>query len=184
MWQDLDDALFVSPADARDWAQRLTVAEDHNGACETVFIGQAPEFLRLRPSYVDRAAFLELLTKGLTKFFHGATTFSQLSKSSIQGGMYQLFSDEIQQLFQDTNCSTSLLRSKALQKISKKALGGLSFMYVEILNEISMPQVFLWMQEKTLFGMGAFLENKAPGINFDAVDLVRSVIVFFMLFRN
>ena len=33
----------------------------------------------------------------------------------------------------------------------------------EILNDVDLAQVFLWFQEKSLFGMGALLHNPNPG---------------------
>ncbi len=48
--------------------------------------------------------------------------------------------------------------------------------YVEVLNEINMAQVFLWLQEKSLFGEGSLLHNPSPGVDFTGADLVRPQI--------
>ena len=37
--------------------------------------------------------------------------------------------------------------------------------------------MFLWLQEKTLFGMGALLFNPSPGMDFSAADIVRNLIL-------
>eukprot|EP00658_Telonema_sp_P-2_P052640 TRINITY_DN4086_c0_g1_i15.p1 TRINITY_DN4086_c0_g1~~TRINITY_DN4086_c0_g1_i15.p1 ORF type:complete len:288 (-),score=62.32 TRINITY_DN4086_c0_g1_i15:145-1008(-) len=68
-------------------------------------------------------------------------------------------------------------RVKALKTIAEQATGGMQLMYIEILNEISLPQVFLWMQEKTLFGEVSLLFNPQPGVHFTASDMVRNLIL-------
>jgi hypothetical protein len=37
--------------------------------------------------------------------------------------------------------------------------------------------VFLWLQEKSLFGMGAILFNPTPGVKFHACDLIRNLLL-------
>ena len=54
-------------------------------------------------------------------------------------------------------------------------------MYCEPLNAINLGQVFLWMQEKALFGMGALLTNKSPGVHFQAADMVRNAFCATMM---
>ena len=49
--------------------------------------------------------------------------------------------------------------------------------YCEILTEVNMAQVFLWLQEKSLFGEASLLHNPAPGIFFTAVDMVRNLLL-------
>ena len=50
-------------------------------------------------------------------------------------------------------------------------------MLCEVLTEINFPQVFLWMQEKSLLSMGALLQNDNPGIPFSAGDLARNLLL-------
>ena len=53
----------------------------------------------------------------------------------------------------------------------------MGFVYVGILNDVNLAQVFLWLQEKSLFGFGALLHNAAPGQDFRASDLVRNLLM-------
>ena len=38
-------------------------------------------------------------------------------------------------------------------------------------------QVFLWLQEKSLFGQGSLLHNPSPGVDFSGADLIRNLIL-------
>ena len=65
--------------------------------------------------------------------------------------------------------------------------------FVEILNEVNLaqvslaslrsghftltPQVFLWLQEKSLLGEAALVFNPAPGLFFTGVDMIRNLIL-------
>ena len=82
-------------------------------------------------------------------------------------------------------CSSLTMRSelfvekvyKQLDVIVRGMLDGMGYIYVEILNEIPLAQVFLWLQEKSLFGIGALLYNASPGIDFHASDLARNLLL-------
>merc|ERR1719273_3097161 len=50
-------------------------------------------------------------------------------------------------------------------------------MLVVIVNEVNFGQIFLWLQEKSLFGMGALLHNPSPGEYFTGGDLVRNLVL-------
>jgi hypothetical protein len=66
-----------------------------------------------------------------------------------------------------------------------KILDYFSFVYMEFLNDdISLPQLFLWLQEKSIFSMGALLYNPAPGIKFHACDLVRNLLMSEMICQD
>ena len=43
------------------------------------------------------------------------------------------------------------------------ALHKMSVMLVIIVNEVNFGQIYMWLQEKSLFGMGALLHNPSPG---------------------
>ena len=43
------------------------------------------------------------------------------------------------------------------------AVHKMSMTLVIILNEVNLSQVYLWLQEKSLWGMGALLYNPHPG---------------------
>ena len=50
-------------------------------------------------------------------------------------------------------------------------------MYMECQNDINLPQLFLWLQEKSLFSMGALLYNPTPGVKFSSCDLIRNLLL-------
>ena len=64
-----------------------------------------------------------------------------------------------------------------LADLAHLALEKMGLTLVEILNEINMAQVFLWLQEKSLFGQGALLHNPTPGVDFSGADLIRNLIL-------
>ena len=68
-------------------------------------------------------------------------------------------------------------KASALAETASKALHGVALMRIEVMNEISMPQVFLWMQESSLFSPGSLLFNPQRGISFRASDLVRNLVL-------
>ena len=45
------------------------------------------------------------------------------------------------------------------------------------LHDIPPLQVFLWLQEKSLFGQGSLLHNPSPGVDFSGADLIRNLIL-------
>ena len=47
----------------------------------------------------------------------------------------------------------------------------MSVTLVVILNEVNLSQVYLWLQEKSLFSMGALLYNPSPGEALSAGDM-------------
>lgn len=73
---------------------------------------------------------------------------------------------------------------QALQHVARRAIPGFSMIYMEVLNEISMPQVFLWLQEKSLFSLGSLLWNPAPGVKFRASDMCRNLILSPLMDRD
>ena len=64
-----------------------------------------------------------------------------------------------------------------LADLAHLSLEKMGLTLVEILNEINMAQVFLWLQEKSLFGQGALLHNPTPGVDFSGADLIRNLIL-------
>jgi hypothetical protein len=68
-------------------------------------------------------------------------------------------------------------RLNKVAQIAESSTLGLTLMYIEILNKVNLPQVFLWMQEKALFGMGALLHNQQEGVDFRVADLVRNLVL-------
>ena len=58
-----------------------------------------------------------------------------------------------------------------------QTLDKMGVMYVEIVNEVNMAQVFLWLQEKSLFGEASLLFNPSPGVYFTATDMARNLLL-------
>jgi hypothetical protein len=76
-----------------------------------------------------------------------------------------------------SSSSSSLLQcARALQRLLGGALDALTLVRMESLSDLPLPQLFLWLQEKSLFGMGALLFNAAPGVKFAAFDLIRNLL--------
>ena len=50
-------------------------------------------------------------------------------------------------------------------------------MLVVIMNEVNLGQIYLWYQEKSLFGMGALLHNASPGEYLTGGDMVRNLVL-------
>mmetsp|Transcript_28515 Transcript_28515/g.33714 ORF Transcript_28515/g.33714 Transcript_28515/m.33714 type:complete len:680 (+) Transcript_28515:24-2063(+) len=96
----------------------------------------------------------------------------ELMLRSRQGDMHTHGDDNTQ----DTLHSHEI-RLEILSREAKRLIKRFSFIMVEVLSEINLPQVFLWLQEKSLFGMGALLFNPTPGVKFHASDLVRNLVL-------
>lgn len=77
------------------------------------------------------------------------------------------------------------LQTDRFHQLFSKILDYFSFVYMEFLNDdIELPQLFLWLQEKSIFSMGALLFNPAPGIKFAASDLVRNLLMSEIIFQS
>jgi hypothetical protein len=159
-----------------------------------------PGIIQLLPSFVDRSPFFEILCSGRIandlfllllsnnelKFLanNAKDIIIQQSKhtiSSRQGAAKSYFDKKIISALEPYNSEI-----KTLNNINKAILilngminksNKMSIMYCEILSEINLYQVFLWLQEKSLFGMGALLHNPNPGIAFKSSDLVRNLLL-------
>ena len=159
-------------------------------------IGWLPPFEpTLIPSYVDRASFFEILSKDYIEEAIDRlecrepiipdVEVSDSCRKSVQYMAYRIFKQELHALVKRTTATyspTSVV--KTLQKLLRKQVYGFSLMYIELLSaargtkkEINMQQIFLWMQEKTIFGMGRLLFNPHPGVDFTPIDLARNLIV-------
>ena len=159
---------------------------------ETLFSGGA----RLRPSYVDRRAFYELLTHGLVE--HAlwqqqvlagdadvtpapalALALSREALESPQGLAKTIFDSCAAQLGAGEGAAKGDIDNRVckLSTAAHNACTHMNIMYCEILTPINLSQVFLWMQEKSLLGMGALLKNDNPGIPFSCGDLARNLLL-------
>jgi hypothetical protein len=192
----IQEKLFLNPNACTAWADTFAetagadVADDWErmhvagGHLESLFNGGA----RLRPSYVDRKAFYELLTIGTVTYAYwkqhdhnhdlnpDPQMLSMEAQESPQGLAKRIFDASACKLGGERNAPVKS-RFLDLQKVTFNALNHMSLMYCEVLTPMNISQVFLWMQEKSLFGMGALLKNDNPGIPFTAGDLARNLLL-------
>merc|ERR1711907_478470 len=66
---------------------------------------------------------------------------------------------------------------KMISSVAEQATVGMMVMYIEIMNRVNLPQVFLWLHESAMFGQGSMLFNPQPGLEFTACDMVRNLIL-------
>ena len=101
-------------------------------------------------------------------------------RSSNRGGAKIVFDTYVREIL-EREASGTEAKASALAETASKALHGVALMMrIEVMNEnneISMPQVFLWMQESSLFSPGSLLFNPQPGISFRASHLVRNLVL-------
>ena len=90
---------------------------------------------RLIPSYLDRPAFYSMIDN----------TECRKDDCSHQWRAYDYFNEKIKQLSDDE-----------IVEMLSNALHKMSVMLVIIVNEVNFGQIFLWLQEKSLFGNDVF----------------------------
>ena len=169
---------------------------------------------RFVPSYVDRSSFFEniivgrlyyeiitllkarfpdhpidsLKSKFYQPLFHvhnsrqrvAKNYFDEQIRSHLQHRFgISLFDTSVEMI--DTEKMLDIVR--AVQTLAANS-NRMSLMYCEILSDVNLAQVFLWLQEKTLFGMGALLYNPTPGVNFRPSDLVRNLLLSSFMNRD
>ncbi|VEU42298.1 unnamed protein product [Pseudo-nitzschia multistriata] len=148
--------------------------------------GWLPPFApMLTPSYIDRSAYFQLLCTDYVREAleerlaeTGQTielSFDSDCRASIQHTAFAIFAEQLHHFAASIARQTPVLSS--LQRLYKKQVGGFSLMYIELLTDDNVQQIFLWMQEKSVFGMGALLLNDSPGVDFTHVDLARNLIL-------
>ena len=156
-------------------------------------LGNALPFATLLPSFCDRQAFFELLAGGACKhalFASGTAAgvaaarcmgVSKTASESRQGATKAHFDSAIAAHLarrRTTGAATDAPDGgdvSELAHIAQRALCTMIVMFVEILNKVNLSQVFLWLQEKTLFAAGALVYNPTPGIDFSASDMARNL---------
>lgn len=210
----IDEVLYCSNPEkihqwARDQAESILSAQrskssSENGDLETSIditlepfpVGWLPkntEFqTTLVPSYIDRAAYFEILCIDLIQealehlimkqnddISSAPRIILRLSDSAVASMQYMAYSKFSQ-------FTKMLLRSgneeeynvNVLSKLFYNQLHRFSMTYIELLTKTdNLQQIFLWMQEKSVFGSGRLLFNPHPGIDFTPVDLARNLIV-------
>jgi hypothetical protein len=159
-----DEALFVTLLEDLVTAQQTatTVEEwlrkkkDHLSAVS-----------RLVPSWLDRPSYFCVLWEGL--FLNSTTTSAEMgcpSQDSLQWSCKKAF---------DQYAAEAAL--PMLLHLTDTLMKAFSVMRMELVARGNVQQLFLWMQEKSLWGMGALLFNPTPGRDFESQDLVRNLLV-------
>lgn len=201
----LDALLFRDVGAMRAWAQcwasaAVAAAAEPGGSTVTEQwpaahpVGERLPFAggaQLVPSYVDRAPFFQLLTTGHRRRCVArisppsgcpapapppATALLRPYAGSAQALGKAIFDAAVEAVVAQARTGGRPV-AKVLRQTALHAVHGVKLMYCEPLNEVNLPQVFLWMQEKSLFGMGALLRNNNPGLPHRPADLVRNLLL-------
>eukprot|EP01135_Chromosphaera_perkinsii_P003905 Nk52_evm6s262 gene=Nk52_evmTU6s262 len=160
---DIEKVLYVQNPNCSDWEQFFTAI--NTNFKEGVDYG----FSLLVPSFGDRKSFLYCITKGRTKKFD-----SKEEGISAQAKNKNIFDEQIELHLKNIRPEN---RMAELEKIATLALNRMGITLVDIQNDINLTQVFLWLQEKTLFSEGALVYNPNPGVDFACGDLVRNLVM-------
>lgn len=146
--------------------------------------GKALLFSRLQPSYLDRLPFFELILVGQINFSLSSRPFSltptnvSVRRESMPSVQYRVKSHFDALISADLDGRSVADRVARCRHLFSQILDYFQMVFMEFLNDgIDLPQLFLWLQEKSIFSMGALLYNAAPGIKFKACDLVRNLLM-------
>jgi hypothetical protein len=126
---------------------------------------------KLLPSLADRRTYRSILLGSDASDLLDCDNFAP-ANTSLQA-MKKIFDDCVSCALRE---SSKQLPLDILTEIFHQAVDEMYLVSVEIQNDPDLAQVFLWLQEKTLLGMGSLLENLAPGVEFHAADLVRNIL--------
>jgi hypothetical protein len=188
-WQavvdNIDHILFRDVPQMRQWAQAVAAQEVHLARDSIWSIsfeeGEILPFSRLCPSFIDRYSYFEQVMMGTIQYYIDMQSEQENLKSGRSSLITIAQNDEITQ--QEVakkffnSCVESMFTAEEVTLIVDKTLHSMRMMYCEIISEVNLPQVFLWLQEKTLLGMGALLYNPSRGINFEASDMARNLLL-------
>jgi len=111
---------------------------------------------RLIPSYLDRPAFYSMIDNN----------DAQQDTSSNQWKAYKYF-----------EAKNKRLDDEGIEVMFSNALNKMGMMLVIIVNQVNFGQVYLWLQEKSLFGEAALLHNASPGEYLSGGDMVRNLML-------
>ena len=125
---------------------------------------------RLLPSFCDRKPFFELMSSPVGK----AKVNEEIS---YQARTKDIFKSRISQEISEKKIVSNDKKVEWISEVVHQALDLMGITYVEIINDINMAQVFLWLQEKSLFGEAALVFNPTPGNYFTAVDMARNLLL-------
>jgi len=192
----IEGVLHRDAAAAREWYTGTARALQAGGVAWNAVhgLGEVLPFSTLLPSFVDRQPYFELLTVGrvahelIGSAAEGAACVTPQSAATHQGQTKAFFDATIWEYLRsrvtaadngepDGGCV------EVVRHVCDKALSTMILMFCEIHNKVNLAQVFLWLQEKTLYGMGALLYNPTPGIDFRASDMVRNLLLSVFMDR-
>merc|ERR1712126_684577 len=137
---------------------------------QCLFVNKDRQQLRLLPSFYDRKPFKKIL-------FSDQEDVVEDEEVSYQNLATKFSSIKIQEEATKKKLSTIEDFQDFYTELAHKQLDLMGLTFCEILNEINLSQVFLWLQEKSLLGGGALVFNPAPGLFFTAVDMIRNVLL-------
>lgn len=118
---------------------------------------------RLLPSYLDRNSYLNMI--------NGKVSTGQTWQEKAR----EFFDKAIQKELADLQLDTDKVH--LLGQIQSQALHKMSLTRVVVENPVNLAQIFLWLQEKSMFGEAALLYNPTPGEAFRASDMVRNLML-------
>merc|ERR1719319_1444046 len=158
----LEEILFLNVEKTR--------ASSEIGECET------SQNYRLVTSHPDRKSYSQVIAAPYNKG-------TKIQNQNKEEKSHQLIAaDFFRTSFEETlkEKSASGSREERLEYLiswANNSLDRMSPVSIEVMNEINLSQVFLWLQEKSLLGEASLLHDRTPGVNFRASDLVRNLIM-------
>lgn len=168
---------------------------------------------RLTPSYQDRALFYALVTETPTGMavqcqeqavLPSASDRANHTESDVQPAgtprdrpvpysdmpallrtkrMFDAYIHEHLCALPASTDGATMSSVKACAHLLRRSLDFFSIMYLECPREAGLQQLFLWLQEKSLFSVGALLFNPSPGVKFCMSDLVRNLLLSYFASR-
>ena len=180
----INAVLYHDPDASNEWVEKAADRLANGASLEEVHQeGESLPFCRLIPSFVDRGAFFESIMFGPVRLALRAranSTFalnvSDRTANTHQGAAKLAFDQYIERyrVSKDTPLEKRLV---VIDTLVRTSLCSFTLMYIELMNEVNLSQVFLWLQEKSLFSMGALLFNPTPGIDFRGSDMCRNLVL-------
>ena len=68
-------------------------------------------------------------------------------------------------------------KAEEIDQMFYNAIHKMSIMLVVVINDVNLGQIYLWLQEKSIFGDGALLHNASPGEYLTGGDMVRNLVL-------
>jgi hypothetical protein len=139
--------------------------------------GKDVSFCKLAPSFLDRKPFFSLVLEGVQPAIVDENASPQARAKRSFDALVKAHLDQVSSA--DPNS-----RMRELETLTDLALTKMGLTLVEISKDVNLSQVYLWLQEKTVFGEGSVLYNPSPGVAMTAADLVRNLLVSAVAHRS